>query len=254
VRPTFRALIAAVTFLTRVRLPWGTQRVEAADLAKAPAFFPLVGLAIGLVLGGLHRALWPLGSLGDSAIVLGASLLLTGALHEDGLADTCDALGGAVERDRVLEILKDSRIGAFGACALIVSIVGRMALLDRLGRDCIWALPLIGCLARVGPVWQLVLLPYVPHAGAKSGSMSGPRWVQAVAATATAAAALAVAWFCRFAGTGRIGALAIVLTGAAVWTGRHYLARVGGVTGDLLGATEQIGELAGLSVLAWGVR
>jgi len=252
VRGAGRGAQAALAFLTRI--PSGGHPFDANDLAWAPAFFPLVGLAIGLVLGGLHRALWSLGPFADGSLVLGASLLLTGALHEDGLADTCDALGGAVDRERVFEILKDSRIGTFGACALVVSIVGRVALLDRLGQGCLWALPLVGCAARVGPVWQMVFLRYVEHPGARSGAVVVARVPQALIATLVAASVSGAVVVYRFAGAGRIAAMAAVLLLAAALTGKYFAARVGGFTGDLLGATEQIGELAGLSVLAWGAR
>ena len=86
-------------------------------------------------------------------------MLLTGAFHEDGLADTSDALGGAYDREKIFVILKDSRIGAFGACALVVSIAGRAALLAHLGEGGAWALPLVGAAARVGPVWQIATMP-----------------------------------------------------------------------------------------------
>ena len=170
-RSALRGARAAFAFLTRI--PVGGYPYANAEWGWAPAYFPLVGLVLGVLLAGLHRLLWPLGSLADAAFVVAASLLLTGALHEDGLADTSDALGGAWDRERVLEILKDSRVGTFGACALLVSIVVRVVLLARLGRDARWALVLVGCAARVGPVWQMVALPYVTRIAAKSREVVG---------------------------------------------------------------------------------
>jgi adenosylcobinamide-GDP ribazoletransferase len=249
--PAVRGARAAFVFLTRV--PIGGHPYGAAEWAWAPAHFPLVGLAVGGSLGLLHRLFWPVGALADATLVVAASLLLTGALHEDGLADTSDALGGAFDRERVLAILKDSRVGVFGACALLVSIVGRIALLARLGREAPWALAIVGCAARVGPVWQMVLLPYATRAGAKSREMMNARGPQAALATTwfavVAAAAVAVRATTAARAFALAGALAIV-TAVTTW---RYARRVGGVTGDFLGATEQLCELAGYAVLAWEI-
>ena len=244
-----RSLRAAFAFLTR--LPVGGHPYEGRTLAWAPAYFPVVGLVLGALLAGMHRMLWPLGGLADAALVMGLSLLLTGALHEDGLADTCDALGGAHDRERVLEILKDSRTGVFGACALVISLVGRMALLERLGRGAEWALPLVGCAARVAPVWQMLVLPYVSRAAAKSRNLARVRLPQALLATAWLLIAAGAAFAGRMADAARLVALFVALTAVTVLTAWRYARRVGGITGDFLGATEQLSELAALAVLAY---
>jgi adenosylcobinamide-GDP ribazoletransferase len=252
VRLALRGARAAVVFLTRV--PVGGHPYSSNEWAWAPAYFPLVGLALGGLLAVVHRLLWPLGALADAALVVSVSLLLTGALHEDGLADTSDALGGAFDRERVLEILKDSRVGTFGACALVTSIVGRIALLARMGRDAGWALALIGCAARLGPVWQLANLPYVTRDGAKSRDIAGARAPQATLATTWVTVAGAAAAAFGAASVARLLALAGVLALVTALTAWRYARRVGGVTGDFLGATEQLCELAGYAVLAWGMR
>jgi adenosylcobinamide-GDP ribazoletransferase len=246
----WRGMRAAMAFLTCV--PSGGHPFNEAELTWAPAFFPLVGLLLGAALAVLHLALWPLGPRVDAVFVVGASLWLTGALHEDGLADTCDALGGAHDRERALEILNDSRVGVFGACALVISIVGRIALLDRLGRDCLWALPLVGCAARVGPVWQMVLVPYVSHAGSTTGALARARGAQASVATGWLGAVGGASILLRFVSVGTMAALLAALVLVVGVTSWRYAARLGGVTGDLLGATQQVGELAVLAVLAWG--
>jgi adenosylcobinamide-GDP ribazoletransferase len=223
------------------------------EWAWAPAHFPLVGLALGGLLAMVHRLLWPLGALADAVLVISASLLLTGALHEDGLADTSDALGGAWDRERVLEILKDSHVGTYGACALVVSVVGRVVLLARLGREATWALVLVGCAARVGPVWQMVALPYATRTGSKSREVAAAGARQAILAT-TWLALLSVALVAFGRGTLIrvlvLGGVLAFITALTIW---RYARRVGGVTGDFLGATEQLCELAGYAVLAWGV-
>jgi adenosylcobinamide-GDP ribazoletransferase len=245
-----RSLRAALVFLTRI--PMGGYPYTAQEWAWAPAYFPAVGLLVGALLAALHRVLWPLGPLPDAVAVIGASMLLTGALHEDGLADTVDALGGATDRERILEILKDSRIGSFGACALIVSAAGRIALLERLGPSAVWALPLAGCAARVAPVWQMALLPYASKAGAKSSHLAPTRQPQALVATAWFVAAWLLAGWARGPGPMRLLCLGAAL-GVTGWaTAALYLRRLGGFTGDFLGATEQLGELVAYAVLAWG--
>jgi adenosylcobinamide-GDP ribazoletransferase len=247
-----RGARAAFAFLTR--LPVGGHPYASGEWAWAPAHFPLVGLVLGGVLAAFHRLLWPVGSLADAALVVGASLLLTGALHEDGLADTSDALGGATDRQRVLEILKDSRVGAFGACALVVSIVGRIVLLGQLGRSAAWALPLVGCAARVGPVWQMVTLSHVSPGTAKSREMLAATFPQAISASAWGAAAGAVAVVMRWVSAPRMAALGAALALVTLLSAWRYARRLGGITGDFLGATEQLCELAGYAVLAWEVR
>jgi len=147
----FRAARAAAVFLTRV--PVGGFPFSPEEWRWASAFFPLVGAALGAIVGGLFRALQPLGETSAACFAIGASLLLTGAFHEDGLADTSDALGGATDREKIFVILKDSRIGTFGACALIVSLVGRVSLLARTGVEGCAALVLAGAIARAAPVW-----------------------------------------------------------------------------------------------------
>ncbi len=248
--PPLRGIRAAFIFLTRI--PLGGFPYRPADWAWAAAHAPFVGAIIGLVLGVLDRALLPVGALPAALLTVGASLLLTGAFHEDGLADTSDALGGAYDRMKLLAILKDSRIGTFGGTALVVSIAGRASLLAELGSQGLWALPLVGCLARVGPIWLMAALPYVTSTPeAKSRDVARGGLPQALVATAWAVSA---AWFVTTRGwvsPSRMSVLAMILTIVTVVTGWRYGRRAGGITGDFLGATEQLGELAALAVLAF---
>ena len=250
-RATLRAVGSAFVFLTR--LPLGDPLSSVGNVIWAPAHFPLVGLVLGGVLAILQVALRRVGPLPDATLVIAASLVLTGALHEDGLADTSDALGGSSDSNRVLEILKDSRIGTFGACALLVSIVGRIVLLDHLGHAAVWALPIIGCAARVAPVWQMISLPHLGRQTARSRHVLGAKMPQAVAATAWFVFASAGLVAFRIVSMWRMAALVGLLAIVTVLTGLYYARRMGGVTGDFLGATEQACELAGYIVLAWEV-
>jgi adenosylcobinamide-GDP ribazoletransferase len=246
-----RSVRAAVGFLTRV--PVGGFPYAAVEQRWAAAHFPLVGAALGGLLGAVDHALLPLGRLPAALLTLAVSLLLTGAFHEDGLADTSDALGGAFDRERILAILKDSRVGTFGACALVVSIGGRASLLAELGDGAAWALPLALSFARVGPLWQMVALPYAtPDAVSRSRDVARAGVAQAAVATAWGAAVALVLVHMGHLAIARAGAAAALVSGVTLLTGWRYARRVGGVTGDFLGATEQLGELAVLAALAWG--
>ena len=246
-----RAARAAFVFLTRI--PVGGFPYSDDEWRWAPAFFPLVGLVLGAGLGGIDRGLQGLGALAAALGTVGVSLLATGAFHEDGLADTSDALGGGFDREKILLILKDSRIGTYGAAALVLSIVGRAVLIARLGDSATFALPLVGAAARAAPIWQIATLHYVASPASRSRGVTRAGTVQAVVATAWAVAA-AAAIVC----TGRVTVARASATFAAMAivtlvTGLRYARRLGGMTGDFLGATEQLCELAGFGALAWGV-
>lgn len=246
-----RGVRAAFVFLTRLRV--GGFPYSDSDWSWASAHFPLVGAVLGLGLGLLYRALLPLGALGAAVLTLAASMLATGALHEDGLADTFDALGGATGRERIVEILKDSRVGSFGAAALAASLLARAALLARLGGDAVWLLPLALCAARTAPVWLLRALPYVSQAGvARSRLVARAGVAQVVVATGWLAGVTALALHSGTLGVPRAAALVASAAVVALVTGSWYARRLGGLTGDFLGATEQIAEVAALAVLVWG--
>jgi adenosylcobinamide-GDP ribazoletransferase len=245
-----RGVRAAVVFLTRV--PVGGFPYTDADWRWAPAHFPLVGLALGAVIACVDRALLPLGEFAAALGALGVSMLLTGAFHEDGLADTCDALGGAFDREKILQILKDSRIGVFGACALVLSIGGRAALLARLGLDAACALALVGAAARLGPVWHIATLTYVASPASRSRGVTRAGTAQALVATVWAALAGIAAVAIGHVGVARVGAVFASIGAVTLLTGWRYTRRLGGFTGDFLGATEQLCELVAYGVLAWG--
>jgi adenosylcobinamide-GDP ribazoletransferase len=242
-----RGVRAAFVFLTRV--PVGGRYV-ASDWTWATAHFPFVGAVLGAVTGLVYVALLPVGALGAAFLAMAVSMMLTGAFHEDGLADTSDALGGAFTREKVLVILKDSRVGSFGAAALVVSIGARAALLSQ-SREW-WWLAVVGCVARVGPVWLIRLLPYVSDPEwAKSRSLTHARWPQAIVGTLWMVLVLGGACALGWVSVPRALVMSGVLVLVTLVCGWRYLVRLGGLTGDFLGATEQICEMAALAVLAW---
>jgi adenosylcobinamide-GDP ribazoletransferase len=248
-RGAIRGVRAALVFLTRV--PVGGFPYTDQEWRWSGAHFPLVGALVGALLGVLHRALLPLGPMAAALGAIGVSLLVTGAFHEDGLADTCDALGGAFDREKILLILKDSRIGVFGACALVISILGRAALYARLGDDAPWAWPLVGAAARMGPIWQIATMEYVTPVGARSRGVARAGGAQACVATFWALLVAGISCAAAHVTLARAAAVFAAMAVVTVVTAWRYAQRLGGYTGDFLGATEQLGEIVALGVLAW---
>lgn len=246
--PWMRGLRAAGFFLTRV--PVGGWPYSDDDWRWSTAWFPAIGALLGTAYAGLWQLTRPAGSLVAGIVVIGAALLMTGCFHEDGLADTADALGGGSTREKVLEILKDSRIGAFGGAALVVVLMLRAALLAHLDARAPLALILTQGLARLPPIALMVLLPYATDdAVAKSKQVTRARPAQLIFA-----AALALALAAGAVGAG-VDAKGLLLGGSlaaavAVVLGLRFKARAGGITGDFLGATEQLCECALLLGLA----
>lgn len=239
-----RAAAAAVTFLTRV--PIATSGgLNGTDVARGALVFPVVGLAVGGVVGaaavGLHHVLPPLLA---AAIAVALGLLLTGAMHLDALADVADALG-ATTRERALEIMRDSRVGTFGAAAVCLDLLVKIAAIAALlGRgDALRSLLVAGCLSRAASPPLAAVLPY-PRAGGGPGSVltdgvSG--W------TAFAAAALAVGVAAALRGVAGLE-LALGVALAAATLGLLFRRWLGGATGDCLGTVTELGEIVALLV------
>lgn len=237
-RAELRGLAAAVAFLTRV--PVGRSlALDAGDVARGGALFPLVGAGIGAVAGGLADGL--AGSLGATlAAVLGvaAATALTGVLHLDGLADTADALG-ATSRERALEIMRDHAVGAYGTTALVLGLAAKIAALAALaGRGD--ALRYAVCAAAVARLVPVVLSAWLPYArpGVGTGSaLAGAGWRRPLVALALAAGV------CAWLDALPMLAVGFVVAAVAGVATRRWL---GGVTGDVLGAGAELTEIASL--------
>ncbi|MFG6457098.1 adenosylcobinamide-GDP ribazoletransferase [Roseateles sp. BYS96W] len=242
-----RLFLVALQFLTR--LPVRLRHFEPAWLTDCVRHFPLVGALVGAVgaavLAGAAQW-WP--AWVAAVLALMATVALTGGFHEDGLADTFDALGGAVSREKSLLIMKDSRIGSYGALALGLTLLLRAALLAELAARPLWgavaALLASHALARAAAVGVMVSLPYggdAEHAKAKPLALAVAP-VNFVIALAWCALLLALlgAW-----GIAPLRLLLAVLAAALVALAmRRWLRqRLGGYTGDGLGATEQLAEI-----------
>lgn len=253
IRHELRLIGVALQFLTRVPVRVGFDPLW---LNQSARHFPLVGALVGAV-GAL--VLWAAGLVFTPAVAVGlsmvATVLLTGAFHEDGLADTCDALGGAVSRERALEIMKDSRIGTYGALGLLLVLGLKSATLVALPP--VWAMASLVLAHTVSRTAAVVLIRLLPYAGDVSQAKAKPLaeristgGLLVAVGWALAVGVALIAW--------RAGWWPMVVTAWAVaalgaWAcGRWFMRRLGGITGDTLGATQQLTELAVLlGWLAW---
>jgi adenosylcobinamide-GDP ribazoletransferase len=239
-----RAAAAAVTFLTRV--PLGRRVVvDAADVARGAVLFPLVGAGVGALGGGVAALLHPtLPAFVAAGIGVSLAVVVTGAMHIDALADIADAAGVAT-RESALEVMRDSRVGAFGAAAIALDLlvkVGAVAALLDTG-DAFAALVAAGALSRAAPAPLAVLLPY-PRAGCGPGSVLSGR-ISRVAAAIAVLLGVGIA----ILAAGASGALLAVAAGAtALVLGLVYRRWLGGASGDALGAVAELAETAVLVV------
>lgn len=260
VPPYLRGARAAFVFLTRI--PVGGFPYARADFHWAPGYFPLVGLVIGSLGSAVLAAARTLG-FGPwvaATLAVTATVFCTGAFHEDGLADTADAFGGSHGGKRALEILKDSRIGAFGALSLVLSQVLRIATVaeffaaDVAAELVFFAFPLSHVLGRTGPVWLMAFLPYVTGPEAKGATVAeGPKTKPALLATLLGASGTALAVFFGLELTHALAAL-LATAMTALFLGRWYRRKLGGLAGDLLGAQEQVTEIAVLLAILASAR
>ena len=233
----------AITFLTRVPV---RARVEGpSDLATALPWFGVVGALVGAAIGGLYALLrLALPPFASAVIAVAAGALITGAFHEDGLGDVADAFGGGHDRESVERILRDSRQGTFGVLAICAAFVARVALLGRLPDGRAWiALAAAGALSRGFAVAVMWLAPRADASalGASAGAAARVDQFALGVVVAAALAAAALGWWPIVA-----AALGLVLTG---WMVRLALHKLGGVNGDVLGAVQQLTEIATLAVV-----
>jgi adenosylcobinamide-GDP ribazoletransferase len=238
-------LRVAVAFLTRIPMPH-PQGAMPRDFARALRMFPLVGAAIGAAVGLADLAALAIGlpALAAAALALGAGALLTGALHEDGLADVADGFGGGRDTAAKLEIMRDSRLGTYGALILLVSFVAKLSALAALPASL--ALPGLIVAHALGRGVLPVMALRMPYARTDGLAANAGRPDAATAATAVVLA-IAIA-FVALPRTMTLGAIVAAAAGAAA-IAMLAQRQIGGQTGDVLGAAEQIAETAVLLLL-----
>ena len=270
-----RHFFLALQFFTRIPV---TERLAVwvgfspAMLRASAAYFPAVGAVIGGLVVLLTAALMHYLPTAYAPLVAASfgtawSVWLTGAFHEDGLADVADGLGGSYERDRALIIMKDSRVGAFGAIAVVLAILSKVALLALLGAvGALWMCLALMAAHVVSRTWPLLIIRWLPHGGDDAGSKSKPLadqislgslmlallWCAAALALSSLVAAsvlsgtevqlLATAQLLPVLKVLACGGIASAL--AFVYVLRLFARRLQGFTGDCLGTTQQLCEIA----------
>ena len=239
IRRVGNEIVVAFQFLTRIPMPSIT--FEADSLLRATKFFPLVGLVIGsgavllqkLLLLHLSRQLAAL-------VVLIYLVLITGCLHEDGLADLADGLGGGRTKDQILEIMQDSRIGSYGATALVLSLMARYLFMASLPMEHFAAYVIS---SHVLCRWSSLPLSYfLPPAREHDGQGARIAKLTSLASLIFGSAfSFAVVAFALRRSAATPVLVAIFIVSLSGWL---YARELGGVTGDCFGATNQLTEIA----------
>jgi adenosylcobinamide-GDP ribazoletransferase len=239
-------LAAAASFLTR--LPLGAfAATESGTLARSMRAFPLIGLVVGLLGWAAYAIATALGlpSMAAALLAVATTVLVTGGLHEDGLADSADGLGGGADRDSALAIMRDSRSGAYGVLALVFSVALRAAALAVLTPPRV-AASLIAAHVVSRAVLPILMRCLEPARNDGLGADAGRPDDSAIGwclALGIIAALLSLGFVAGLVGL-VVAALAIA---AVAGLARR---RIGGYTGDVLGAAQQVGEIAMLLTAA----
>lgn len=245
-----RALGVAVAFLTRLPVPAGIHALRPGDLQRATSWFPLVGAFVGLVTAVLAVFL-------DAHLPFAVALLiallvearLTGAFHEDAVADAFDAFGGGFSRERVLEILKDSRIGSYGALALFGAFLLRYESTKELPSGIFHAAVVAAAaMGRLAGMLLLAALPTIPERASLGRDLVALPRSRVFGALLAATPALGwLAWL-----DARAAALAVALCALVVAIAVRYVGRrIGGSTGDALGTATYAVQLTTLVAALW---
>jgi adenosylcobinamide-GDP ribazoletransferase len=237
-RDAIRLFFGAVQFLTRLPVPAGEFHPE--DLPRSLVFFPLVGLL--LAGGGLLVRFALAAHVGNAVVVLAILLylvLLTGGLHEDALGDAADGFGGGWDKQEILAIMRDSRIGSYGAIAITFSLLGRFVLLTELpSAKFVAYFAASQVLSRWTPLpLSFLLLPARADSGQGSRVAGKVPWSSLLFGTLLA---FGIAALFLHAALLWAGSIAVVMVAVS---GLYYQKRLGGITGDCLGATIQLTEI-----------
>ena len=234
----------ALGFLTRWPVSTPATLPDGA-MARCMWAFPLVGGVIGAIIGAVYllaNHLWP--AWPSALIALAAGMLLTFALHEDGLADCADGFGGGRDKDRIIAIMRDSRIGAYGTLALVVSVLLKASIIVSFANPAA-ALIIAHMMSRAALPVIMTVMPPASSGGLAAGFGTPPRWAALVAI----ASALGVSsWLAPYRAAFCV--VAALIAGGAIALVAHR--KIGGYSGDVLGAVQQCVELAVLlAILAY---
>lgn len=241
IRQELEYFFGALRFFTRLPVPAWVPHSEA-QLNRASRYFPAVGLLVGLI-GGfvwlIASLFWP--KTIAILLALSATILATGAFHEDGLSDMTDGFGGGWDKERILEIMKDSRVGSFGVVVLVLTLLGRFMALVELPDTWVFMALIAGhAVSRFCATALLYLMDYVREdALSKAKPLAtriSPLELDIAGATALLPCLLLPFWHLP---------MALLLAAGVTWLLAGFYRRwIGGYTGDCLGAVQQAAELA----------
>lgn len=235
------AFLGAIRFFTRIpvsdRIPHSAEALN-----HSARYFP----AVGLVVGAASALIFSMAAMvvpTSVAIIMAmtSSIYLTGAFHEDGLSDMADGLGGGWEKQRILEIMKDSRVGSYGVIAITMALLGKFVLLDALALAWIPAVLIAAhAFSRYCAVLIMAGLSYVREDALSKSKPLATKLTRQALLVATLFGLFPMLWLPT------VAALAGIVAGlvVTVWLGRKLQKWLGGYTGDCLGATQQLSELA----------
>lgn len=241
-RSILRDLHLAFAFLTRLPLP-PLGLLPAGSLARTMGAFPLVGAVVGLLGGGVYAAAQTvLPPVLAALLAVAATVAVTGAMHEDGLADIADGFGGGGDRDRKLAIMKDSRVGSFGVVALTLGLALRVGALASLGSAAAALAGLIAAHSLARAAIPLTMQLLAPARETGLGAQAGQPTMRTAGIAATLAIVIAALALPPGAALAAVAAAAVG-TLATAWLAWR---QIGGHTGDVLGAIEQAVETASL--------
>ena len=245
---------SAFLLLSRIPVTWHRFRDDQPpDFISSLWAFPLVGLVIGACGGLIFLAATALSlpPLMAAALALLATMLLSGGMHEDGLADMADGFGGGKDVESRIRIMHDSRIGSYGVMALILASLARVGLLmaaalHATGLTLVLLLALVYAAARFLPVFQLSIIPVSPHARLASLTGNGGVWRALTGLAVWAPLIIVFGWQVAIPAAALSCLLAVIIA-------RMALRKVAGLTGDVMGATILLGEITILAgcLMAW---
>lgn len=239
-----RLFFIALQFFTRLPIPrW--VGFDAQWLQHASRYFPLVGVLVAAFTALVYYAacrLWP----APVAVLLStaAGIYLTGAFHEDGFADMCDGFGGGMTRERVMEIMKDSRIGTYGAVGAGLLVALKCVLLSAMEpTGAVAALLIAHPLSRVAAVSLIWKLDYARDEGKAKPMAQQMTTAEFITAAASGAAPLIAVGLLDASAWPALAAAVAAAAAATVWLAAKFVRRIGGYTGDCLGAVQQVTEV-----------
>ena len=226
-----KSFILAISFFTRI--PFIKVEFDENSFAKAVKWSPIVGLIIGGILFSISYVLQDFDKIVVNIIIVAAYITITGALHLDGLSDTCDGIFSGREKDRILEIMRDSRVGTFGVISLALWLASMLILLNFLPREVLIIFPVIG---KGAPIISAYFANYVRSEGLGKIFAANSKKIEiAIAITISLGISLIL---------GIVGLISSIIALVSVYVATSYFKKIiGGITGDTMGCVCELSQV-----------